>query len=54
LANKHRCVEDDGSVGGGEKDVPITRAATFSSSSSLSLEEEPFEDSMLVSQSPIM
>jgi hypothetical protein len=45
----HRCELDEGDDGGEGKSPAM--AATFSSSSS-SLEEEPLEDSMSVSQSP--
>jgi hypothetical protein len=44
-----RCEVDEGDGGGQEKSMATV--ATFSSSS---LEEEPLEDSMSVSQSPIM
>jgi hypothetical protein len=51
---RHRCVEDDGGGGGGDSEEPITRAATFSFSLSLSPSNEPLIDSMSVSQSPII
>jgi hypothetical protein len=49
IAIRHRCEVDEGDDGGEEKSPAM--AATFLSSSS-SLEEEPLEYSMLVSQSP--
>jgi hypothetical protein len=49
---RHRCVEDDGSDGGGDSEEPITRAATFSFSSSLSSSDEPLDVLISVSQSP--
>jgi hypothetical protein len=59
---RHRCVEDDSGDGGrdvdgdggGSSEDPITRAVTFSFSSSLSSPDEQLEDSILVSQSPTM
>jgi len=49
---RHRCVDDDGGSGNGDSEDPITRAATFSFSLSLSPSDEPLDDSMSVSQSP--
>jgi hypothetical protein len=51
---RHRCVEDDGGGGHGDSEEPITRVATFSFSSPLSSSDEPLDDSMSVSQSPII
>jgi hypothetical protein len=52
---RHRCVEDeDDGVGSGGREDPIARAGIVSFSSSLPPQEEPFEDSMLVNQSPTM
>jgi hypothetical protein len=50
---------EDGSEGGGEdvdedNDGPITNAATFSFSSSLSIPEDSHNDSISASQSPTM
>lgn len=50
LVISHRCVEDGADGGSGGIFVPITRSITFSSSS-LSSEDEPLKDSILMNQS---
>jgi hypothetical protein len=49
---RHRRVEDDGGDGGVDGEDPITTAATFSFSSSLSSPDEPLDVSRSMSQSP--
>jgi hypothetical protein len=51
---RHRSTEDYGSGGGGDSEELITKVATFSFSSSLSSSNEPLDDSVSVSQSPII